>query len=411
MNILLVVLYIIFISLGLPDSLFGVAWPVIHLDFGVAESFASLYSIIVGICTGGLSLFAGKLLRKFGTPAVTTVSILLTVVGLIGMSISPNIIIMMLFAVVLGSGAGAIDTGLNNYVSTHYKAQHMNWLHCFWGVGVTVSPLIMSIYLNDGMHSWRAGYRTVGFIQTGILVMVLAVLPLWLKLEKKYITRIEKEQFNAIDKKMFQIFAMKGVIPSVLSLSLYSAMEFIIGTWGASYLVNVFQMSPAGAAQWVSLYYGGIMIGRLISGFIALKLRDSDLIRIGIFTAAIGVGIMFIPMGRVQNIGLLLIGIGFGPVMPSVLHAIPDRFGVEYSADITGYHTFGANAIGFLLQLTFGYVATGTTFRIAPFVLLGLIVMFVLTQQLTLRILHKETFLGKCRRWYKYLKNKKKALD
>ena len=407
MSILLIVLYLIFISLGLPDSLFGVAWPVIHLDFAVPERFASLYSIIVGICTGGLSLFAGKLLRRFGTPLVTTVSILLTVIGLIGMSLSPSIIIMMLFAVVLGSGAGAIDTGLNNYVSTHYKAQHMNWLHCFWGVGVTVSPLIMSIFLNDGMHSWRTGYRTVGFIQSGILIIVLCVLPLWLKLEKKNATRIEKEQFNAIDKKMFQIFAMKGVIPSVLSLSLYSAMEFIIGTWGASYLVNVFEMSPAGAAQWVSLYYGGIMIGRLISGFVAMKLRDNDLIRIGIMTAALGVGIMFIPMGRVQNTGLFLIGVGFGPIMPSVLHSIPDRFGTEYSADITGYHTFGANAIGFLLQLTFGYFATGTTFGITPFVLLGLIILFILMQLITLRILHKETLFAKCRRWYRYLKNKK----
>lgn len=181
--LLLAVIYIVFISLGLPDSVFGVAWPVIHSDLGIAESFASVYSIIVGVCTSAVSIFAGVLIRKFGTGKVTAVSILLTIIGLVGISFAPNVVVMIIFAVILGYGAGAIDTGLNNFVSLHYKTQHMNWLHCFWGVGVTASPIIMSFFLKDNT-SWRNGYRTIALIQAVILVIVIVTLPLWKRAEQ-----------------------------------------------------------------------------------------------------------------------------------------------------------------------------------------------------------------------------------
>ena len=184
MFLLLAVIYIVFISLGLPDSVFGVAWPVLHKELGIAESFASVYSIIVGISTSAVSVVAGKLLRKFGTGKVTLVSILLTVIGLMGMSFAPNIIVMIIFAVIMGYGAGVIDTGLNNFISIHYKAQHMNWLHCFWGVGVTLSPIIMSHFLKEG-NSWRNGYRSIGAIQLAIFLIVVATFSLWKKVESK----------------------------------------------------------------------------------------------------------------------------------------------------------------------------------------------------------------------------------
>ena len=169
---ILVVIYVVFISLGLPDSLFGVTWPVIHKAFSIPESFASVYSIITGVCAGGVSFIAGPLLRKFGTPKVTYFSTLLTVIGLIGISFSPNIVVMMLFTVIMSYGAGAIDTGLNNYISLNYKARHMSWLHCFWGVGVTLSPLIMSNFLSiEG--GWRNGYRIIALIQFSISILVL----------------------------------------------------------------------------------------------------------------------------------------------------------------------------------------------------------------------------------------------
>lgn len=382
---ILAVIYVVFISLGLPDSLFGVAWPVVHKDFLVPESFASVYSIITGVCTGGISLIAGKLIRKFGTPNVTFVSILLTACGLLGISFAPNIWVMMICTVVMGYGAGAIDTALNNYISLHYEARHMSWLHCFWGVGVTISPLIMAQFLGGDGGNWRGGYRTIAIMQFCIALLVIFSLKKWKKYDKTADNTIEENTEK--NKKSVNIFKIKGVITSILSQGLYCSMEFLIGTWGASYLVNSFAASPVVAARWVSLYYGGIMLGRLISGFISIKADDKTLIRGGIITAFLGIIILLLPVGTVSFVGLLLIGIGFGPIFPSILHSVPDRFGKEYSADITGFHMGGAYAIGFAVQLAFGYIATATTFDITPFVLLSFIILLFIANEITLKLI------------------------
>lgn len=383
MVLVLAVIYVVFISLGLPDSLFGVAWPVLHKDFGISESFASVYSIIVSICTGGVSFVSGTLIRKFGTSKVTLFSILLTAIGIIGISFSPNIIVMIIFAVILGYGAGAIDTGLNNFVSLHYKAQHMNWLHCFWGVGVTVSPLIMSAFLGDGVGSWRNGYRIIAVLQFAIAGIVLLSLKKWRNMEKT--KQEEAANEPEVSAKLTDILKSKGVITSILSLAAYCSMEFLLGTWGASYAVNVFAISPDVAAKWVSLYYGGIMFGRMISGFISMKVSDKNMIRGGIAVSFLGIILLALPIGSTSLIGLLLIGAGFGPVFPSVLHSIPDRFGATYSADITGYHMGGAYAIGFTVQMLFGFLATATTFKTAPFVLIALCIGLHLLNEATLK--------------------------
>lgn len=382
---LLIVIYIVFISLGLPDSLFGVAWPVVHKEFLVPESFASLYSIITGICTGGISLIAGKIIRRFGTPRVTFVSVILTACGLLGISFAPNILVMMICTVIMGYGAGAIDTALNNYISLHYEARHMSWLHCFWGLGVTVSPLIMSNFLNGDVGSWRGGYRTIAVIQFTIAFIVLLFLKKWKKYDKSN-TDTTKEN-NSKKNGFLTIFKIKGVITSILSQGLYCSMEFLIGTWGASFLVNSHNISPDVAAKWISLYFGGIMLGRLISGFISYKADDKTLIRGGIITAFFGILLLLLPLGKASFIGLLLIGIGFGPIFPSILHSVPDRFGKEFSADITGFHMGGAYAIGFAVQLAFGYIATATSFKITPFVLLGFIVTLFAMNEITLKLI------------------------
>ena len=382
---ILAVIYVVFISLGLPDSLFGVAWPVVHKDFLVPESFASVYSIITGVCTGGISLIAGKLIRKFGTPNVTFVSILLTACGLLGISFAPNIWVMMICTVVMGYGAGAIDTALNNYISLHYEARHMSWLHCFWGVGVTISPLIMAQFLDGDGGNWRGGYRTIAIMQFCIALLVIFSLKKWKKQDKTADNIIEENTES--NKKSVNIFKIKGVITSILSQGLYCSMEFLIGTWGASYLVNSFAASPDVAARWVSLYYGGIMLGRLISGFISIKADDKTLIRGGIITAFVGMLILILPIGTASFVGLLLIGIGFGLIFPSILHSVPDRFGKEYSADITGFHMGGAYAIGFAVQLAFGYIATATTFDITPFVLLTFIILLFIANETTLKLI------------------------
>ncbi len=368
MVLILGVIYIVFISLGLPDSLFGVSWPVVHLEFGISESFASFYSIITGVCTGGVSFVSGWLIRKFGTAKVTLVSILVTALGLVGIGLSPNIWVMMIFSVIMGYGAGAIDTGLNNFVSLHYKAQHMNWLHCFWGIGVTVSPMIMARFLTGEEGSWRGGYAVVAAIQLIIALIVLCTLPKWKGAE----TAADEEAEEKGDKGFIEILKIKGVLTGILSLGLYCSMEFLLGTWGATYIVNTLALSPDTAAMWVSLYYGGIMLGRMISGFVSMKLTDNQLIRCGLAVAFAGIIILALPLGSVSLAGLLLIGVGFGPVFPSVLHAVPGRFGKKYSADITGYHMGGAYSIGFGIQLIYGFIASATTFKITPFVLLVL---------------------------------------
>ncbi len=388
MAALLIVIYIVFVSLGLPDSLFGVAWPVVHKDFGMAESFASFYGIITGVCTGGVSFVSGKLLRKFGTAKVTFFSTILTVIALFGMSFSPNIVVMMLFAIVLGYGAGAIDTGLNNFVSLHYEARHMNWLHCCWGLGVTISPLIMSMFLSGEEGSWRGGYRIVALLQLAIAVVVLFSIKKWDKIESS-IKDTQSEE-TAKSAKLFDLLRIRGVIPSILSMGLYCSMEFSIGTWGATYAVNIFSLPPDEAATWVSLYFGGIMTGRIIAGFASIKLNDKALIKAGIITAFVGIIVFALPLGKFSLAGFLLIGIGFGPIFPSILHSVPERFGTTYSADLTGYHMGGAYGIGFLVQLIFGYVATGTTFKITPFVLLALCIGVFIANETAIRLTTKK---------------------
>ena len=383
MLFLLIVIYVVFISLGLPDSLFGVSWPVLHTELGIPESFASVYSVIISVCTGGVSFVSGWLIRKFGTGKVTLVSILITALGLVGISFSPNIYLMLLFSVIMGYGAGAIDTGLNNFVSLHYKAQHMNWLHCFWGVGVTVSPMIMAQFLTGETGSWRGGYRVVALMQVVIALLVLVTLPKWKKSEAP--VTAESEEKN--DKKLIDILKTKGMITSILSLGLYCAMEFLLGTWGSTFIVNTLGLSPDTAAMWVSLYYGGIMLGRVISGFVSMKYSDNNLIRGGIAVSFAGMIVLLLPLGSISLVGLLLIGIGFGPVFPSTLHAIPERFGKKYSADITGYHMGGAYAIGFGLQLIYGFVASATTFKITGFVLVGICLGLLFCSEKTIHTL------------------------
>lgn len=388
MTALLIVIYIVFVSLGLPDSLFGAAWPVTHKDFGIDESFASYYGIITGICTGGVSFVAGKMLRKFGTAKVTLVSTFMTVAALVGMSFSPNIVVMMIFAVLLGYGAGAIDTGLNNFVSLHYEARHMNWLHCCWGLGVTISPLIMSAFLSDETSSWRMGYRIVALLQFAIAFIILLSLKKWDKVEKSIVK--ENTEQAAGDAKLLDLLKIKGVVTSILSMGLYCGMEFSIGTWGATYAVNTFLIAPDEAAKWISLYFGGIMLGRIIAGFASMKLKDKTLIRAGIITAFLGIIVFALPLGKLSLIGFLLIGTGFGPIFPSILHSVPERFGITYSADLTGYHMGGAYGTGFAIQLIYGYAASLITFKITPYVLLALCAGVYIANEVTLKKVKKK---------------------
>ncbi len=379
---LLVIIYVVFVSLGLPDSMFGAAWPVVHTEFQIPESFASLYGIITGICSGGVSFLAGYVIRKFGTPKVTFVSILLTALGLLGISFAPNIVVMMIFTVVMSYGAGAIDTGLNNYIALHFKARHMSWLHCCWGLGVTISPLVLSFVLDSG-NSWRSAYKIISLMQISIALIVGLFLKKWVSFDKKKNIAIEEAAKEEKSNEKLNIFKIKGLITSILSQGFYCSMEFLIGTWGASYLVNVYGSDPAIAARWISLYFCGIMLGRLVSGFVSIKANDKTLIRGGILFSFLGLLFLALPIGEIASAGLLLIGFGFGPIFPSILHSVPARFGKKFSADITGFHMGGAYGIGFFVQLIFGFVATATTFKITPYVLLAFCVLLFIMNEST----------------------------
>ena len=327
------------------------------------------------------------MIKKFGTGIVTAVSVVMTAVGLLIISFAPNVYVMMLGSIISGLGGGAIDTGLNNFVSLRYKAIHMNWLHCFWGVGVTISPLIMSAFLKDG--SWQGGYRTVAYIQFGISALVFLSLILWKKYDKKETVQEETATETSESEKIKDVVSVKkillspGVITGILSLGFYCAVEFIMGTWGASYLVNSRGMSADKAAQMVAFYYGGIMLGRFLSGILSLKVGDKYLMRGGVVILLFGVVMLAIPNDITLYIGMITIGVGCGPIFPATLHAIPERFGENASAYLTGYHMGGAYAVGFAMQVIFGYVAPATTFAIMPYVLIAFAVIMLVMVEVT----------------------------
>jgi len=380
--LLLVIIYIAFISLGLPDSLFGVSWPVIHIEYGLDEGFASLYAIIVSAGTTTVSFIAGPLIRKWGTGWVTAISVLLTAVGLLGIGLSSNVWLMIPSAIILGIGAGAVDTGLNDYVSKHYKPRHMSWLHCFWGIGVTVSPIIMSQFLENS--TWHNGYTTISIIQFVLAAVMFLSLPLW----RRNSIQHKKEEINDTLKvetktEKFNVFKEKGAVLAGISLAVYCGMEYLIGIWGASFLVNVHAFTPALAAQYISLYYGGIMIGRFFVGLFTMKLSNKTLIRAGLGFALIGAIMLSIPVDGLVLPALFLIGFGFAPIFPCTIDSTKSRFNPKYSADIIGFQMGCAYVGAFAIQFSVGFIATRTSFIILPFILLGLgVLLFISIEQI-----------------------------
>lgn len=386
--ILLIIIFLAFISLGIPDSLFGVAWPVIHIEMGLREDFAAVAMVVLGTMSMAISFFTGPLVRKLGTGTVTAVSTLLTAIGLLGISVAPNIWVILIFMVFMGLGAGAVDAALNSYVAKYYKAIYLSWLHCFWGIGVTLSPLIMSRYLYDA--NWRGGYKSVFFIQIAITVVLFLSLPLWRKirtsLQNLLTENTDTDIKETINNKRIRPIKIKGVPYSLLIFAVYCGAEYIIGVWGASFLINARSLSPALAAKWISLYYSGIMLGRFITGFLTIKFSDKALIRGGIFLSSFGLLLLIVPISSSFSFfGLLLIGLGFAPIYPCSVHATPKRFGKEFSADITGYQ-MGSAALGaFFFQPLFGYIAAATTFKLMPFFLLLMcFLLFFLTEKLNI---------------------------
>lgn len=383
---ILLIIYLAFISLGLPDSLLGTAWPAMSKDLALPLGFAGYISIATTASTIISSLFSGHLLDKIGTGRLTLISAALTSAALFGFSQSPSLIWLIVLSIPLGLGGGAVDSALNNYIAKHYKAHHMNWLHSFWGVGATIGPIIMASFLTDSPE-WRKGYLTVAILQAILALILLITLPVWTKLaktvhaEKKQPTRTEQSDVPTNNK--LNALKLKGFKPTIFAFLFYCSAEATVGLWGASYLVNIKDISADTAAEWVALYFAGITIGRFITGFVTFKFNNLVIIRTGQITALLGSIFIVLPLPDYLLLaGFLLIGLGLAPIFPSLLHETPNRFGDKHTSKLMGYQMAMAySGFAFLPPLV-GYIATKTTIGIFPFAMvIFTAAMFILVER------------------------------
>lgn len=370
--LLLIIIYLAFISLGLPDSLLGVSWPLVYKEFGVSYEAAGFISVTITICTTLSALMSGWVNRKLGTGKVIFLSGLLTASALFGFSISHSIYFTILFAIPLGLGAGSVDAALNNYVALHYKASHMSWLHSFWGVGATLGPIIMANFIHQN-GSWRGGYSTISLIQFGLVVVLLFSLPLWIIVDRMRkheeitpdVDEIPTKPFTA-----FEIVQIKGVKYALLVFLFYCGIESSMGLWGSSFLIKIKGLSPATAASWVSLYYGGIMIGRMVSGFITMKISNKGMIRMGQVLSLMGIIVLILPLPTAGSLfGFLMVGIGLAPIFPSMIHNTPSSFGKLHSQQIIGFQMATAYTGITIIPPLLGVITTRTTMLMFPFAL------------------------------------------
>lgn len=384
---LLLVIYLAFISLGLPDSILGSAWPVMQVDFKAPLNTAGYLFMTIAGGTIISSLVSGKVLKKFGTGKVTFVSVLMTAVALLGFYTAPSIVWLVVCAIPLGLGAGAVDAGLNDYVATHYKAHHMSWLHCFWGIGATLGPIIMAQFISE-QNSWRTGYLTIAFFQFALVIVLFLTLPLWSKVKRKSSTPVNKDleaaenTFNKDVKDAAKPLQTKGVKLALVSFLFYCGVEATIGLWGSSFLVNIKGLSAATAAGWVSFYYGGITVGRLITGFITFKINNRTLIRMGQIVALIGGVILVLPLPPIFSlIGFIIVGLGLAPIYPCMLHETPARFGKKHSQTIMGYQMAVAYTGTTFMPPLLGFVASNSTIGVFPTCILIFVAAMLLSSE------------------------------
>lgn len=385
---LLIIIYLAFISLGLPDSLLGAAWPVMQGDLGAPLETAGLLFMTIACGTIISSLISGRILKRYGTGKVTFVSVLMTAVALLGFHFAPSIVWLMVCAVPLGLGAGAVDTGLNDYVAVNYKARHMSWLHCFWGVGATLGPIIMAQFISgDSSSSWRNGYFLIAAIQFALVIILFFTLPLWKKVKVKRNDRLLEESDelkDVINEKETNTKPLqtKGVKWALTTFFFYCGVEATVGLWGSSFLVNIKGISVATAAGWISFYYAGITVGRLITGFITYKVTNRTLIRWGQLIALSGAIILVLPLPSAFSfVGFIIVGLGLAPIFPCMLHETPTRFGKKHSQTIMGYQmAFAYTGTTFMPPLL-GFMASHMTIGIFPIVIVIFAVAMLLSSE------------------------------
>jgi len=373
---LLVIIYVAFISLGLPDSLLGSAWPAMHGSIGADVASAGIISMVIAGGTIVSSLLSDRMIRRLGTGKVTLLSVAMTAAALLGISFSESFGTVCLWAIPLGLGAGSVDAALNNFVAMHYKASHMNWLHSFWGIGASVGPVIMS-FLLVYTGTWTAGYRAISYIQFALVAVLILSLPMWKKADHRDHINAEglgRQKPITIP----QLICLPKAKPTLVAFFCYSSLEATVSLWGSSYLVLVRGIGENVAAGWISLFFIGITAGRLLSGFLSMKFAQKHLIRFGQALIAFGIVILLLPtQGSAAIAGLLLIGLGCAPIFPGLLHETPKTFGEKYSQAIMGMQMACAYAGATFMPPVFGTVGTAGGYSLFPVFLIILLAVMV----------------------------------
>lgn len=374
--ILLVIIYMAFISLGLPDSLLGSAWPSMYGELGVPISFAGIISMIIAGGTITSSLFSDRLVRKLGAGKLTAVSVATTALALFGFSVSHSFWMLVLFAVPFGLGAGGVDAAINNYVALHYSSRVMSWLHCMWGVGAITGPYIMGYALTGG-QGFSMGYRYVSFLQMGLTVILILSLPLW----KNHVdTAQEDDTAPALSLK--QVFKLKGAKEVLIAFLCYCAVEQTAMLWSASFLVLEHGMAAEVAASFASMFFIGITVGRFLNGFITVKFTDTELIRAGQAIIALGVLLMLLPWTGCAIAGIIVVGVGCAPIYPCIIHSTPAHFGAGNSQAIIGVQMAFAYMGTLCAPPLFGLIANHIDVYLLPlYLLVFTVVMAVMYQR------------------------------
>ena len=368
-TVLLLLVYIIFIGLGLPDSVLGSAWPAMYADIGASIGQANYITITASVFTAIMSYFSARIINKFGTGPVTAVSTALTAVGLIGTALSNSLWFSVLCSIPAGIGAGAIDSALNNYVAVHYKSSHMNFLHSFYGVGVLLSPLLLSLVL-DGENGWRHGYYIVFGVQVLITICSFVALPLWNKVKKT-----EKNEETFVPKTLpLRVMAKTPAIRTAWVLFFSTcALEFTCGIWAASYMVKSVGISESLAARYVTFYYLGIAISRFASGLISNKVQERPIVFTGVAVVGVAMVLLILPVPPiVKAVGLLLVGLGNGPTFPNLTCLVPKYFGKDVSQSIVGTLMVACNLGICLMPPLFGVFADYVSVSVFPYFLLSM---------------------------------------
>ncbi|MDO4743195.1 MAG: MFS transporter [bacterium] len=373
---LLIVIYIAFIGLGIPDSLFGAAWPAIYNEFDLPVSYANFITIFLTGCTFVSSLLSPRLINKFGTDVITFVSTAATAIALFGISLSGNFLFLILFSIPLGIGAGAIDSALNNYVALHYSAMHMNFLHCFYGVGISFSPYLLSFALSQGL-GWRGGYRWISVIQICITVLMFLSFPLWKKVRHKNFENSDHEK--PITLSINKLLKIKGLPTILLMFFCACSIEFCCGVWGSTFLVEHRGVQIDTAARILTFYYIGIALGRFLSGIVSVKISSERLIWIGESLFVPAIILLLIPgSASLSAVGLFLAGCGISPIYPNLMHLTPKFFGRSFSQSVMGIQT-AISYIGMMLSLPlFGILAQHISVGLYPYYMLAIFLILLI---------------------------------